>query len=131
MLQTDDAIYTDLILDLNRHPLNKGVMDDADITHSGVNILCGDHVRIYLKLNAAKRVARASFEGNGCAISIAAASLITEEAKWKIPEEILALQKEDVFELLGTPLGPSRLKCGMLSLETMQEGIRGYLAKTS
>lgn len=131
MIQTDDALYTDLILDLSRNPANKGVIEDAEITHSGVNVSCGDHVRVYLKLDfggnggepRAFKIKNATFEGNGCAISVAAASLITEEIKGKTIDKILYFRKEDIFKLLGAPLGPSRVKCGMLCLETIQEGI--------
>lgn len=117
-------MYTDLILDLNRNPLNKREMPDADITHSGANPLCGDHLRMYVKLNGQKTVREISFEGVGCAISMASASLLTEELKGKSFDEILALKTQDIFEILGTELTPSRVKCGLLPLETLQEGIK-------
>lgn len=126
-------MYTDLILDLNRNPLNKREMPDADITHSGANPLCGDHVRMYVKLNhagnglrGAKTVREISFEGMGCAISMASASLLAEELKEKSLDEILALKTKDIFEMLGTELTPSRVKCGLLPLETLQEGIKRH-----
>lgn len=65
-----------------------------------------------------------SFEGNGCAISIASASLLTEETKGKSLDEIFQWNALKIFELLGTELGPSRVKCGLLALETLQEGIK-------
>ena len=116
--------YRELILDLYKNPANKRVIEDASITHSGANVTCGDHVRIYVKLNADGTIADASFEGEGCAISIAAASLLTEEARTKKRAEVLAWNAETICEWLGTDLGPSRMKCGMLCLETMQEGIK-------
>lgn len=118
-------LYAEQIIDLYKNPLNKRELRDADITGSGANVICGDHVRMYVKLNGQKTVRDASFEGVGCAISIAAASLLTEEVKNKSLEEIEKMKTEDIFELLGTELGPSRVKCGVLCLETLQSAIAG------
>ena len=116
-------LYAEQIVDLYKHPLNKRVMPNADITHSGANVTCGDYVRVYLKLDGEK-IADASFEGNGCAISIAAASLLTDALKGKTIVEISIMKIDDMLELLGTTLGPARVKCGILCLETAQEGIK-------
>ena len=95
-------------------------MKDATKTHSGVNITCGDHVRIYLKLDG-ERIVEATWEGEGCAISTASASLLTEELKGKTLKEAQEFSKEDLFEMLGIKdLGPGRVKCVTLSLETFQ-----------
>lgn len=128
--------YRELILDLYKNPANKRVIDDAEITHSGANVTCGDHVRMYVKLaapietnggsqkKAEQKIQDISFEGQGCAISIAAASLLTEEARGKNLDEVMKWNAETICEWLGTDLGPSRMKCGMLCLETMKEGIK-------
>lgn len=117
-------LYRELIIDLYKNPLNKREILNADITASGANPLCGDRVRIYLKLDRNGKISDASFEGEGCAISIAAASLLTENAKGKTLEEINSWNKENIFELLSTELSPVRLKCGLLPLETMQKGMK-------
>ncbi|MBT5016733.1 SUF system NifU family Fe-S cluster assembly protein [Candidatus Peregrinibacteria bacterium] len=114
-------IYQEQIIDLAKNPLNKREMKDATKTHSGVNVTCGDHVRIYLKLEEEK-IVEASWEGEGCAISTASASLLTEELKGKTLDEVRTLKKEDLFEMLGIDkLGPGRVKCVTLSLETLRE----------
>lgn len=117
-------LYRELIIELYKNPVNKRAMSDATTTHSGANVTCGDHVRIYVKLSADKKTIQdVSFEGQGCAISVAAASLLTEEAKGKTPDEVAQLKLTNIEEWLGTELGPSRAKCGMLALETLQKGI--------
>ncbi len=137
MPQTENGLYTDLIIDLYKNPLNNRSIKNADITHSGVNVTCGDHVRVYAKLDAGfnigktEKISDASFEGVGCAISIASVSLLTDEIKGKTLAEILDLGPEDIFALLGVKLNPSRVKCGLLCLETLQEGIKLFKAKTT
>ena len=115
-------IYQELIIDLYKNPVNKRAIADADITGSGVNVTCGDHVRIYLKTEN-QTIKDASFEGQGCAISIAAASLLTEEIKNKPLDFVQAINTKSIFEMLGTELGPARVKCGILCLETLQKAI--------
>ncbi len=117
-------LYRELIIQLYKNPANKRVMEDATVTHSGANITCGDHVRMYVKLSADKKtVADLSFEGQGCAISMASASILTEEAKDKTIPDVAALKLADIEEWLGTELGPSRAKCGILALETLQAAL--------
>lgn len=123
--------YHGLIVDLYKHPMNKREIAQADITKSGANMTCGDRFRVYLKLNAdrstrmgEKTIVDASFEGEGCAISIAAASLATEHAKGKKIDEVLTWATPEIFEWLETELAPARIKCGLLALETLQEGLR-------
>ncbi|KKU80577.1 MAG: Iron-sulfur cluster assembly protein [Candidatus Peregrinibacteria bacterium GW2011_GWA2_47_7] len=121
------SVYREDIIDLYKNPLNQREIQTPDIAHSGANVLCGDRVRIYLKLadnDDGKIVADASFNGEGCAISIAAASLLTEEIKGMKLEDVLGMNTESMLGILGLTLGPARIKCGVLCLETVQEGIR-------
>ncbi len=116
-------LYAEQIVDLSKNPLNRGEMANATLTHSGVNTTCGDHVRLYLLVEEG-RVKDASWEGDGCAISIAAASVLTEEVKGKKVSDLGELAKEDLYEWLGIDhLGPARVKCVTLSLETLQAGL--------
>ncbi len=117
-------LYSSLIIDLYKNPLNKRAMPDANFTGSGANVTCGDRIRIYAKTSADGKMLDCSFEGEGCAISMAAASMVTEEAKGKSVEEISELGTLHMFEWLGTELGPSRVKCGLLALETLQESMK-------
>lgn len=96
----------------------------ADITASGANVTCGDRVRVYATISPDQHITDCSFVGEGCAISMASASIITGEAKGKSLEEILEWNALQIFEWLGTELGPARIKCGLLALETLQEGIQ-------
>lgn len=117
-------LYSELVIDLYKNPLNKRVMPDATISHSGAIISCGDRVRVYAKVNKKGVIEDAAFEGEGCAISIAAASLLTEELKGKILNEVTNWGPEKISEWLGMELGPARIKCGMLALESLQKGIK-------
>lgn len=119
-------LYAEQIVDLAKNPLNRGEMAAPTLTHSGVNTTCGDHVRLYLKLKGEK-VLDASWEGDGCAISVAAVSVLTEEVKGKTLKGLEKMSKEDLYEWLGiSNLGPARVKCVMLCLETMQGALEKY-----
>lgn len=126
-------LYQAQIIDLAKHPIHRGVMADATHTHSGVNVTCGDHVRIYLKIEGrgklsdadAARVLDASWEGEGCAISVAAACLLMDAAVGKTVAELLAFTNQAMFDLLGVhELGPARVKCAVLGLETLKGAIK-------
>ncbi len=117
-------LYAEQIVDLSKNPLNRGALPKASLTHSGVNTTCGDHVRLYLKI-AGDKITDASWEGDGCAISIAAASVLTQEIKGKKLAELNGMKKEDLYEWLGIDhLGPARVKCVTLSLETLQGALK-------
>lgn len=124
-------LYAEQIVDLAKNPLNRGEMKGADLTHSGVNTTCGDHVRIYLKIKTEK-IADASWAGEGCAISVAAASVLTEEIKGKKTDELALYKKENLYEWLGIDnLGPARVKCVTLCLETMQDGLKDFSCRAA
>lgn len=117
-------LYRDTIIQLYKNPLNKRIIPHADFSGIGTNPMCGDRLRMYAKSDSHKKILDCSFEGEGCAIFIAAASLLTEEAKGKTLAEIAQWNSLHVFEWLGTELGPSRVKCGVLPLETLQEALK-------
>lgn len=117
-------MYSDLIIDLAKNPQNKRALETPTLTHSGANVTCGDRVRMYVILAKDGVIEKCTFEGEGCAISIAAASLLTEEVRGKDFFEILKWDSETMFNFLGTTLGPARIKCGLLALDTLQEGLR-------
>jgi nitrogen fixation NifU-like protein len=115
-------IYQEHILDLYKHPLNKGKLDDAQVHQHEMNSSCGDNFTFHL-LFEKNKLKDVKFEGIGCAISVASASLLTEKVKGMNIQKIAQLTKEDVLEWLGIKLSPSRLKCALLPLQALSRGI--------
>lgn len=119
-----DDFYRQNILDHYQNPRNFGTLDHPDISAEDSNPLCGDKIRIDLKV-AGGRVEDVRFTGVGCSISRAAASMLTEEIRGKTLEEVKRIGREEVLELLGIELGPVRLKCALLALKTLKVGVYG------
>jgi nitrogen fixation NifU-like protein len=119
----DTNMYREQIIDLYEHPLNRGVLEAADFSYEEDNPLCGDVIRIDVKVDEAQRVADIKWSGNGCAISQASASLLTEEMKGKSLEEVKAFSKDELLGLLGIPLSMARVKCALLSLKVLKAGL--------
>ncbi|RME81232.1 MAG: SUF system NifU family Fe-S cluster assembly protein [Caldilineae bacterium] len=119
-----DDLYRENIIDHYRHPRNKGHLEDPDIHYHDVNPFCGDEITIELKLDG-DRIAKAVFDGKGCAISQAAASMLTEELEGMTLEEVKHLDKQFILDMLGIPIGPVRLKCALLSLKVLKAGVYG------
>ncbi|MFA5077714.1 MAG: iron-sulfur cluster assembly scaffold protein [Candidatus Micrarchaeia archaeon] len=120
-------IYMDRILELHKNPINYGEIADADIKKTDYNPSCGDMVQVFIKLSKdRKTVADAKFTGQGCAISIASASLLMGAVKGRKMEEIAEMGQKEVFEMLGVDLSrnPSRIKCAMLPLVVLKKGIK-------
>jgi len=120
-----DDLYRELIIDRYKNPLFKGHLDPNDITFEDDNPLCGDRIRIDLRLNENGEITEALFDGHGCAISQASADLLLESIQGKPIELVKALTREDVLDLLGIELGPVRLKCALLSLKVLKAGAYG------
>jgi len=120
-----DDLYRELIIDRYKNPLFRGHVDPHDISFEDDNPLCGDHIRIELKVGKDGRVENAAFEGHGCAISQASADLLIESIQGKPLEEVKQLNKENILDLLGIELGPVRLKCALLSLKVLKAGVYG------
>ena|SRR3989338_5956025 len=120
-----DDMYREVILDHYKHPHNHGTLDPHDFTFEDENPLCGDKLRIDVRLDDQRRVKEVAFSGQGCAISQASASLLTDSIVGKTVEEVKALSKEDLLDLLGIALGPVRLKCALLSLKVLKAGAYG------
>ncbi len=119
-----DDIYRQNILDHYQSPRNFGTLEHPDISAEDSNPLCGDVIRIDLKIQDGK-VADVRFTGKGCSISRAAASMLTEEIRGKSLEEVKRIGKDEVLEMLGIELGPVRLKCALLALKTLKVGVYG------
>jgi nitrogen fixation NifU-like protein len=117
------ALYSEILLDHYRNPRNYGSLPSPDVTHEIFNPLCGDRIRIELAIRD-DRIEAARFVGDGCAISIAAASLLTELT---IGSEIDHLVSSVQLLLsLESDIKPSRIRCALLSLEALRSGIESY-----
>lgn len=121
----DSSIYREQIIDLYENPLNYGELDPRDFTYEEDNPLCGDEIRIDVKLDENDKVAEVAWSGDGCAISQASASLLTEEIKGMSLEEVRNFDKDTLLELIGVPLSMARVKCAMLSLKVLKAGAYG------
>ena len=123
-----DDIYREIILDHYRNPRNKGKLPDADISTHDSNPLCGDEIDIHMKIFGNK-ITDVKFEGRGCAISQASASMLTEMVINKPLTNVKDIAKTDILENIGlTNLGPARVKCALLALKVMKLGMVNYLA---
>ena len=114
-----DDLYRDYILEHYRRPHNFGVIEGADASFEGANPLCGDRITLMLGVKDGV-VDRVGFTGRGCAISQASASLLTDEIKGKPLAEVAAIRADDLLDLLGIDISPARLKCAMLSHDSLQ-----------
>lgn len=117
-----DTIYREYILDLYRNPKNKKKVEQATHTHHKNNPTCGDEITICVKVENGK-IVDVGFEGVGCAISQASASLFTEHIKGKSLDEAAQMKDEKVLGLLGIDVGINREKCALLIFRTFQESI--------
>lgn len=120
-----DDMYREFILDHYKNPRFHGVLDPADITYEDDNPLCGDVIRIDLRVDSDNRIVESAFSGQGCAISQASASMLMEDIQGKTLAEIKEFTREDILEMLGIELGPVRLKCAMLALKVLKVGAYG------
>jgi nitrogen fixation NifU-like protein len=120
-----DDLYREVILEHYKHPHNHGTLEPADFTYEDDNPLCGDRIRIDVRVDEENRVKEVAFSGRGCAISQATASMLTDEIMGKTLDEVKLINKEAVLEMLGVPLGPTRVKCALLSLKVLKAGVYG------
>ena len=117
-----DDLYRDYILEHSRRPHNFGVLETPSASHEGANPLCGDRITMQVGIRDGK-VAEIAFTGRGCAISQASASLLTDEIRGMAVDAASAYRADDLLELLGIEISPARLKCAMLSLETLDAAL--------
>jgi nitrogen fixation NifU-like protein len=118
-----DSLYRDEILEHYRRPHNFGTLEHPDVSYEGSNPLCGDRITLMLDLDAAGTVTDVAFTGRGCAISQASASLLTDTLRGRPAADLLQLGRDDVLDLLGIEISPARLKCALLSLDTLQRAL--------
>lgn len=122
-MPSEEEIYQEHILDHYEDPFHNGPLDGATHTHEDKNPLCGDVVRISLKLSSEGTVEDCTFEGDGCVISQASASMLLEELHGKTIDEVHAFTAEDMLKLYGPRLTPNRQKCCLLSWRVIQQAV--------
>ena len=121
-----DNLYRDFILEHYRTPHNKGHLDPHDLEFADSNPTCGDEMSMTIRLDEARdKIADVAFDGRGCAISQASASILTDDLRGKSVEEIEAMDPKQLLDELGVPIGPARLKCALLSYKVLQGAVRG------
>lgn len=117
-------MYQQNILDHYKHPRNFGVLSKATAQAHMANPLCGDELDFFLRVDAAGKITEVKFQGRGCAISMASASMLSEKIRGCSMDEVAQLSADDVLKLLGVSVNPARLKCATLSLEAVQAAQR-------
>lgn len=115
-----EELYREQILEHYKRPHNFGAIDDPDLEFEDTNPFCGDEQHVMIRLDDEDRVAEVRFEGQGCAISTAATSLLTDELVGKTREELIRLPKEYVLDLLGIDISATRMKCALLGLKVVK-----------
>ena len=118
----NDLIYHELILELARSPLNKGIPVKYDLCLKSQNRVCGDNLEFYLSFDKSGRTTLVNWNGDGCALSVSSASLVSEYIKNKTKKQIKNITPKDILKLLKIKsLNPSRSKCAFLPLESLQK----------
>ena len=120
-----DDLYREIIIERYKDPQYKKELDPHDISLEDENPLCGDQLRIDLRVDSTGLITDAGFSGHGCAISQASADLLMENIIGKTLEDVKKMTKQDILDLLGIELGPVRLKCALLSLKVVKAGVYG------
>lgn len=119
-------IYREQILDLARNPVNHGTLDPHDATYQDTNPLCGDRVRIDLRISDVGVIDDIAFSGRGCAISQASASMLTEMAMGKSVADAAEISNDEMLDEIGVEISPARIKCALLGLHVLRIALDEY-----
>jgi nitrogen fixation protein NifU and related proteins len=114
-----DSLYKEIVLDHYKNPHNFGELDPADYTAEDSNPLCGDQIRIDLRVDDGI-VTDIKFSGRGCAVSMASTSILTDLVLGQPLDEVRAITKDDLLEEIGIPVSPARMKCATLGLNVLR-----------
>jgi nitrogen fixation protein NifU and related proteins len=116
-------IYREIILDHYKNPRNFGHLDSPDAKIEENNVTCGDRIVMEIRMSKSGDIVDVRFSGEGCAISQAAASMLTEKVKGKKRDAVMKMKASDMTDLIGSPLTASRVKCATLPLEVLQKAV--------
>jgi len=120
-----DDLQREIILDHARNPRYPGILDPADIDHEEDNPLCGDRLRLTLRLDAEGRISAVAWDAEGCAICQASASMLAERILGQSLAEARQITREEMLDMIGIPLAINRVKCGLLPLKALSVGSEG------
>jgi len=123
-----EELYLAHILEHYREPQHKGVPETYDIKKEGENPSCGDRINLFISFADDGSLSSVQFDGEGCAISIAATSMLAEYVRGMKKDEVLKLTPDDVYKMLGVTVNPAREKCALLSYCTLIEGIESQVS---
>ena len=120
-------MYRQQILDHYKNPRNYGELEDATFSHVGENPMCGDEIRMDVRLGEDEEtIERVAFTGDGCAISQASASLLSTQLQGKTIDGLLEMDRDDIVDMLGVDISPMRMKCAVLAEMVAQDGAEIY-----
>ena len=115
-----EQLYREVILDHYRSPRNHGLLEPRDAYAEGQNPLCGDEISVTVRFGAGDVIEKVGFEGQGCAISQAATSMLSDLVTGRTAQEVAAMPKDELLEEIGIPLTPVRLKCALLGFGVLK-----------
>lgn len=121
-----DELYQEQILDYAKNPRNKKVMEDYSLWAIGNNPSCGDSAKLFVKLDENNKIVDASFTGEGCAISTAGVSMLTEKLRGMTMAEARKIMPGDIYNMLGINISPSRVNCALLSYRALEQLLLEY-----